>query len=307
MTQTIGAIDVIVPLAPVVSVASVGVQGPPGEPGEDGAPGPPGPAGPQGPAGTAGIHAATHYVGGADALAGSLAATDVRVGTNPAQSGAVRLGNNQSISARNAGNTGDVPAVKIDNFDQVIVGGVAATAAALFASGANISIGVKNAAVHDFTWGVSNTGAWLPANGADNAFDIGATALRAKTVHVGTSVNVGVNPAQSGAVRLANAQAIKARNVDNTGDLSLLQEDGYNCIVGNQGQHQLYLDGANSVNVRAGGYMRVYPPIMVQETAMPGAPGADQALIWLEDNGAGKSRLMIRFNTGAAVQIAIQP
>ena len=44
-----------------------------------------------------------HYVGGADALAGSLAATDVRVGVNPAQAGAVRLANNQSIDERGRG------------------------------------------------------------------------------------------------------------------------------------------------------------------------------------------------------------
>jgi hypothetical protein len=126
MTQEIGAMDVIVTPPPVVSVASIGVQGPPGTPGPEGPPGTPGPEGPpgdpgpigppgpegpegdpgaqgpqgvpgpQGPAGTAGIHAATHYVGGADALAGSLAATDIRIGTNPAQSGAVRLANTSS-------------------------------------------------------------------------------------------------------------------------------------------------------------------------------------------------------------------
>jgi hypothetical protein len=36
-------------------------------------------------------------------------------------------------------------------------------------------------------------------------------------------------------------------------------------------------------------------------------PGANKAWIWAEDNGAGKTRLMVRFSTGAAVQIAIEP
>ena len=44
-----------------------------------------------------GAHAATHYVGGADALAGALAATEVRVGVNPAQQGEIRLRIRQSV------------------------------------------------------------------------------------------------------------------------------------------------------------------------------------------------------------------
>jgi hypothetical protein len=38
----------------------------------------------------------------------------------------------------------------------------------------------------------------------------------------------------------------------------------------------------------------------------PAAPGAG-GIIYFDDNGAGKTRLMVRFPTGAAVQIAIEP
>lgn len=43
------------------------------------------------------------------------------------------------------------------------------------------------------------------------------------------------------------------------------------------------------------------------EQTAPSAPGANEGTLYLEDNGAGKTKLMIRFNTGAAQQIAIEP
>lgn len=44
-----------------------------------------------------------------------------------------------------------------------------------------------------------------------------------------------------------------------------------------------------------------------QEMAFPAAPGANRARLFVEDNGAGKTRLMIRFSSGGNQQIAIQP
>jgi len=43
------------------------------------------------------------------------------------------------------------------------------------------------------------------------------------------------------------------------------------------------------------------------EMAAPGAPAANNAVIYAEDDGGGKTRLMVRFPTGAAQQIAIEP
>ena len=42
------------------------------------------------------------------------------------------------------------------------------------------------------------------------------------------------------------------------------------------------------------------------EVATPGAQ-TDHAVVYADDNGAGKTRLMVRFPTGAAVQLAIEP
>jgi hypothetical protein len=44
-----------------------------------------------------------------------------------------------------------------------------------------------------------------------------------------------------------------------------------------------------------------------EEMTAPGAGAANTYRLYAEDNGAGKTRLMVIFNTGAAQQIAIQP
>jgi len=45
----------------------------------------------------------------------------------------------------------------------------------------------------------------------------------------------------------------------------------------------------------------------LREQTAPAAPAANNVRIYAEDNGSGKTRLMALFNTGAAVQIAIEP
>lgn len=47
--------------------------------------------------------------------------------------------------------------------------------------------------------------------------------------------------------------------------------------------------------------------LSMAEITAPSAPAANGVYIYAEDNGAGKTRLMARFNTGVAQQIAIQP
>lgn len=43
------------------------------------------------------------------------------------------------------------------------------------------------------------------------------------------------------------------------------------------------------------------------EIAAPAAPAANTARIFAQDNGAGKTQLMVIFPSGAAQQIAIEP
>jgi hypothetical protein len=42
------------------------------------------------------------------------------------------------------------------------------------------------------------------------------------------------------------------------------------------------------------------------ETTAPAAPAANAANLWVQDNGSGKTQLMIQFATGAAIAIATQ-
>lgn len=46
--------------------------------------------------------------------------------------------------------------------------------------------------------------------------------------------------------------------------------------------------------------------ILSEQTATPPAR-PNKAVIYAVDNGSGKTRLMVRFPTGAAVQLAIEP
>lgn len=47
--------------------------------------------------------------------------------------------------------------------------------------------------------------------------------------------------------------------------------------------------------------------LTLSEMTAPDAPAANDAVIYVDDNGSGKTRLMVRFASGAAQQIAIEP
>lgn len=47
--------------------------------------------------------------------------------------------------------------------------------------------------------------------------------------------------------------------------------------------------------------------VEMDEMTAPAAPASDKARIFIEDNGSGKTRLMVRFPSGASQQIAIEP
>jgi hypothetical protein len=118
------------------------------------------------------------------------------------------------------------------------------------------------------------------------------------------AITIGAIPAVLGAVRLANHTAVYSRNSTNTGDIRL--------IIGASDNNVYIGENASGVIIQAG-TVTLQPPVTLSsyvqmtEIAAPSGPAANRAYLWLEDNGSGKSRLMVRFNTGAAVQIAIEP
>jgi len=63
---------------------------------------------------------------------------------------------------------------------------------------------------------------------------------------------------------------------------------------------------AGILGVRSGAITDAGALSFIEQTA-PAAPATNGVYIYAQDNGAGKTQLMARFATGAAVQIAIEP
>jgi len=281
MSPDIVAVDVVVLDAPIaVDVASVGVQGPPGDPGEPGPPGPAGPAGPPGEPGTGTGDVTGPASATADAIAvfsgvsGKLVKDAVgaaafgrinalAVGTNPAATGAIRLPNIGNIEARNAANSGDMPIIGTYVDNKIYVG--------------------------------SPAGHTTP--------DTGLVLRTNAVIEAQAPVAVGANPAQSGAVRIANNQAITARNTANTADLPVVKADVFDGLefakVNNPSYFMGLLQARQNVQI-FNGYLSL------NEIVAPAVAPANNAYLFLKDDGAGKTQLMIQFGTGAPIQIAIQ-
>lgn len=122
----------------------------------------------------------------------------LQFGTNPAGSGLVRTPNNVAIiGARNAANTADVEALRVDGSNVVVLGGVGATpsAARVYAN-----------ATTNFTVAINGTDEYL--------FD-GSIAN-----FTNNSLKFGTTPASNGTIRLANDTGLIAwRNAGNTADV----------------------------------------------------------------------------------------
>lgn len=106
-------------------------------------------------------------------------------------------------------------------------------------------------------------------------------------------------------VAIANGATLALEGVD----VSLFASDDF------------LVDATDEVNILAGDFMKLRAPTyiylegpvildnqydMIEMTA-PAAPAANRVRLYAEDNGSGKTRIMARFATGAAQQIAIEP
>lgn len=63
----------------------------------------------------------------------------------------------------------------------------------------------------------------------------------------------------------------------------------------------------SSLQLGANGIISAIGALSMTEMTAPSAPASNGAYIYLDDNGSGKTRLMVRFSSGSAVQLAIQP
>ena len=149
-----------------------------------------------------------------------------------------------------------------------------------------------------------------PTSATDNALALfdGATGKLVKAGPDGKlagSLAVGTTSAQSGAIRLANNQAIMARNVGNNADRMVIGFDNIDRVnIGASGVSYVWV---TATEIRIAGLLDVSANHMrFGEKTAPTTPAANAAHLWLQDNGAGKSQLMIQFATGAAIAIATQ-
>jgi len=249
--------------------------------------------------------------------------TSITIGTNPANVGHVRLGNEAFIAFKTAGGT-DIAGMYFTNSNWLVVGDTNVTLTKLAAGAAGFHLG-------------SSPKSCYPAGDNDHSF--GTPSLRWSSGYFGTSVSIGTNPATTGAIRLANNQSISVRNGANTADIAILNMDGSNGIymmspsglaftnptfsagwnvqTSNAANSAFYpsLDNQSDLAGSANRARNIYAGTSIVNTGYyegtemtaPAAPAADKGRLYFEDNGSGKTRLMVIFNTGAAQQIAIQP
>jgi hypothetical protein len=242
------------------------VPGPPGDPGPKGDPGAastvPGPPGPGVPAGgttgqlaakatatdydihwvnppTSGVSSVNGSTGDVvltstyvdvtgDTMTGQLVVPSIATGgSNYADSGNIRMPNNQSLTSRNAANTGNVPLVRLNASDVVSIG----DAAHMTNAGQSLSLGASYA-----SGGVvklANNAAINARNAADSG-DVNLIRLRNDDVvvigdgthvcYVGQALAVGAGTyATSGMIRMQNNQVISWRNAGNTADVNGLK------------------------------------------------------------------------------------
>ena len=163
--------------------------------------------------------------------------TAVSIGTNPAQSGAIRLQNNDGIYARNAANAADIPLIATDGIDRVtladashvvvMTGELANFGRINFATGYLIGAESGNPGTPPATTGIlryRNNGGVTELIAMFN----GSTQVLAAN---GGYSAIGTNPAQSGAIRLANNQGLYARNAANTADIPLIGTNGSDQVL----------------------------------------------------------------------------
>src|SRR6188768_2511901 len=228
-------------------VAAQGPAGPQGPAGATGAPGAPGAAATPGGSTTQVQFNDSGVLGGDADLTWDKTANALSIGPLPALSGAIRIPYNTPLTARNSANTGDLALIQA-------AGGVVVVG--------NASVITK---VVSGTHGIEiNPSGWIyPV--VDNGTDLGHATKRWKDVQVAGSVNIGTNPATTGAVRLANNSVIAARDVAGAADLLVAQifTDNKIYVGSNANDAGLVLRSATAVEVNRG--------IKFPATAVPSA------------------------------------
>jgi hypothetical protein len=139
----------------------------------------------------------------------------------------------------------------------------------------------------------------------------GADPATAYAVHVGATMSrykraadafdrVQID-AQNGRLYFGSGTVAPTRYFDNMGATSV-RLNAAHLMFGTDNTNDIGAAGATRPrHIYQGGYHDI------SEMTAPAAPAADTARLFVQDNGSGKTQLMVRFPTGAAVQVAIEP
>lgn len=207
---------------------------------------------------------------------GSFISGGLELGTNPAQSQTLRLpnGNTGGISSRNAANTGDFIAYKIDG-----------TNAQYFGDSTSVGTVIQSGA----------SGIYLRPSGT-TAFSITASAA----TFVSPIVQIGTTPSTTGNLALPASFTIKQRNNANTADLSVLSVDATdNLTFGSNLSGVTTITAANTLTSIIGSTTRIslsgtavtYTLPTIQYASTVSAPAFNQATV--ATNGATGQTLTI--------------
>jgi hypothetical protein len=124
-----------------------------------------------------------------------------------------------------------------------------------------------------------------------NTFTDASNYERLSFSYDGVQFVIGAEGAGTGSVRALRLTTTQGIVLDTTNGVAFRTANG----------------GTQWANIDNSGLSIVGRYIQLTEQTAPAAPAANGVRIFAEDDGAGKTRLMARFATGAAVQIAIEP
>lgn len=170
-------------------------------------------------------------------------------------------------------------------------------------------------ATDSFQWNVGSAGSFAAVATLSGAGTLSLSSVTttnpasAQGVFSGWEEIIGTNAA-SGQILLGNTVGVQGRLHYNAGAGVLYLDNSFAASIAlrvdtsNTPLPALVLTGTLATfngNLSVPGYYDG------AEIAAPAAPAVNTGRLYFDDNGSGKTRLMVKFNTGAAQQIAIQP
>lgn len=170
----------------------------------------------------------------------------VAIGTDPAQSGELRLANSGEIVARNAAGTADLALISLDASNRPTIGNTSSSVTQIMAGS---SVYIKTSGVS--RWYVNSSGVYQPA--ADGTYAVGTATYRVSAGHFSDFLAVGTDPASAGSLRLENAGVIAARNAADTSDITMLTATASNVVEFGAGGYDLRMRASTAATIQVGG------------------------------------------------------